>query len=564
MNGKWIASTWFHALADLYGEDRAGDLAPAIHKLLADRGGDLDRKPKWDRRDAWLIAYPDQIGSKEEAPLATLNAFYRSHLAGTFNGIHILPFFPSTSDEGFSVSDYLSVEPEFGDWDDILAIGEAARLMVDAVLNHASVASEHFRLWRDGEPEHRHFFRTADPDADLSATTRAREHPLLTPFATARGTEWVWTTFSPDQADLNYGDPNVLLSMLEVLLTYVDRGASMIRLDAVCFLWKQEGTSSIHLPETHRLIQFFRACLDETHPNVVLVSETNVPHHENISYLGDGKTPEADMAYRFTLPPLTLHAFTTGQARDLARWLDETDGAPQGTTYLNFLASHDGVGLRPLEGVVDDAGVEQLVAAAQRRGGRVNRRRRADGASAPYELNATWYDLIRGPTSGDDALARHVASHAVMLAIVGVPAIYLHALFASKNDIELMRETGSARSINRTRLERATLVDTLSRSGSRAARSLDAMLAMLRWRRSSRAFDPASDQAILDTPAGVIGILRRSANGETARVYVNVSEKSATIAPGPATETHGYRYRPTETVGGFELGPWGTMWLINR
>ncbi len=562
MHDELSDSVWFAALGDLYGEDRAVALAGDFRRLLARHQPAAKTNRTWDQTDAWLIAYPDQIRSDVESPLATLNSFYRSHLAGAFNGIHVLPFFPSTSDEGFSISDYQAVNPAFGDWSDIGSIAEDARLMIDAVLNHTSVASEYFARWRDGDPEHRHFIRTADAEADLSATTRAREHPLLTPFVTVRGTEWVWTTFSADQADLNYGDPAVLLEMLNVLLSYAERGASMIRLDAVCFLWKEEGTPSIHLWETHRLVQLFRACLDETYPDVLVVSETNVPHNENISYLGDRTTREADMVYRFTLPPLTLHAFATGQAEDLRAWLAGADAIPPGTTYLNFLASHDGVGLRPLEGIVDDAGIERLVATAEQHGGRANRRNRPDGTSSPYELNATWFDLIRGSTTGDDALARHIASHAIMLAIAGVPAVYFNAMIASKNDVASMQDSGSARSISRTRFERAALETELADPADRSRRSLDALRSMLRWRQSTEAFDPAAEQIGLDTAPGVIGIERRGAGGQTARVYVNVSSAVVTIDDATNGNVHGSRFG--ETPRGYDLGPWGMLWLIDR
>lgn len=560
MSAKSDDLRWYAALADIYGVARAQELRPMVRALLDTHLRDQTRTPKWSEHDAWLIAYPDQVRSEGEAPLATLDSFFQRHLAGAFNGLHVLPFFPSTSDEGFSISDYTAVEPSFGDWDDITKIGRHARLMVDAVLNHSSVASQQFERWRDGDPGYEHFFRTADPGVDLSGTTRAREHPLLTPFETARGTEWVWTTFSADQADLNYGDPRVLLSMLEVLLSYAQRGASIVRLDAACFLWKQEGTSSIHLPETHRIIQFVRACFDETYPNVVIVSETNVPHDENISYLGDGIVPEADMVYRFTLPPLTLHAFDSGQAGDLGQWLAGSGGIPPRTTYLNFLASHDGVGLRPLEGIATDAAVDRLVTQAERHNGRANRRRRPDGTSVAYELNATWYDLIRGTTAGDDALARHLASHAIMFATAGVPAVYIHALLASENDASLMNTTGAARSINRTRLEKSSLEQKLADPGSRAARSLAAITTMLGWRSSHAAFHPASEQVILDTPSTVLGIERRATSGSTARVFVNVSGSTVRIDHTPAVAAEGFRFREHST--GYDLDPWGTVWLL--
>lgn len=561
MHDEFSENAWGATLTAIYGPERAAELSSSVRTLLDAHHASRTTSGRWSERDAWLIAYPDHVTTPGEVPLRTLHRFYRTRLTDAFNGVHILPFFPATSDEGFSILDYRAVDPAFGTWSDIEAVGADARLMVDAVLNHCSVGSDCFQGWADGDPEYEGFFRIADPSADLSMTVRAREHPLLTPFETSRGTEWVWTTFSADQADLDYANPDVLLDVLSVLLSYAAHGASMIRLDAVCFLWKEEGTPSIHLPETHQIIQFFRSCLDATYPHVVLVSETNVPHLENVSYLGDGSVSEADMVYRFTLPPLVLHAFSTGSATGLACWLDSIPAIPADTTYLNFLGSHDGVGLRPLEGLVDDAAVEQLVLDAEAHGGRASRRARPDGTSAPYELNATWYDLIRGPSSGDDAMARHLASHAIMLAIAGVPAVYVHALLATENDLDLVEKTGAARSINRSRLDLGALERQLADPDSRASFSLAQIKSMLRIRQSTSAFHPNSLQTILQTPPSILGIERRSDSGETARVYVNVSGRSIDIPHRFPAAPVGYRCESASD--GLHLEPWGFAWLVN-
>jgi len=562
MRDESTPNAWETPLSAVYGDERAADISTAVHSLLERHNRSTPTTGRWSEDDAWLIAYPDQVTTVGENPLLTLHRFYQRRLSAAFNGIHILPFFPATSDEGFSVRDYETVDAAFGDWTDIEAIAADARLMVDAVLNHCSVGSESFLGWARGDPSYREFIRIAEPTADLSMTVRAREHPLLTPFETARGTEWVWTTFSADQADLNYGNPAVLLYVLSVLLSYVEHGASAIRLDAVCFLWKEEGTSSIHLPETHQIIRFFRACLDATYPDVVLVSETNVPHEENVSYLGDGSVPEADVVYRFTLPPLVLHAFSTGDTTDLADWLGNIASTPPDTTFLNFLASHDGVGLRPLEGLVDDASVEHLVEDAEAHGGRANRHSLPDGTSVPYELNATWYDLIRGPTSGADAMARHLASHAIMFAISGVPAVYIHALLATENDLDLAADTGAARSINRSRLDLGRLDGLLADPASRESISLAQINSMLRLRRSTDAFHPNSLQTVLQTPPSVLGIERRSSAGRIARVYVNVSGEAVDVAHGFPAAPVGYRCGAT--TDGLHLEPWGFAWLIDR
>lgn len=536
-------------------------LRDRVARLLADHPPTSPKpRPRWDETDAWLITYPDQFRRPGESPLRTLRDFYLDRLQSSMNGIHILPFSPSTSDEGFSIVDYLQVDPTHGTWDDIAAIARDARLMVDLVLNHCSVQSEWFRRWQAGDREYAGFFRTANPDADLSTVIRPRESPLLMPVDTTDGTRWVWTTFSADQVDLDYQNPEVLLRMLGVLLTYARKGASVIRLDAIGFLWKEEATPSIHLPQTHRIVQFLRACLDLAYPDVLLVSETNVPHRENISYLGNGTEREADIVYQFTLPPLVLHAFASGSAEALGAWASRTDEAPPGTTFLNFLASHDGVGLRPLEGIVDDASIAQLVELATSRGGLASMRSVTGGSPTPYELNATWYDLCRGETSGDDALAKHVASHAIIFALRGIPALYVHSLFATRNDRDAVTVTGDARAINRTRFaDIAALQATLDDSTTRAARSLGALTEMLEWRRRSQAFSPEAAQLILDTPREVCGIERLSPGGSAARVYVNVSSRPVTVSAPASAGARGWR----SSVEGdtIRLGPWGVAWL---
>src|SRR5690606_35016656 len=108
---------------------------------------------------------------------------------------------------------------------------------------------------------------------------------------------------SADQVDLNFKNPAVLLATTRALLFYVEHGAKFIRLDAIAYLWKEIGTPCIHLPQTHQVIQLMRAVLDEVAPDVRLITETNVPHPDNISYFGAG-TNEAQLVYNFALPPL--------------------------------------------------------------------------------------------------------------------------------------------------------------------------------------------------------------------------------------------------------------------
>lgn len=538
-------------LAAIYGDDIDKDVPIRISELIETHAR---QRPERRRPQAWLIAYPDHI-SGEPSPLASLRRFVDTHLPEQVEGVHVLPCFPSSSDEGFSVVDYVSIEPSFGTWEDIEELAANRHVMLDAVVNHASARGVWFDEWRNGALERVDFFRTEDPDTDLSAVVRARQHPLLTRFDTDDGPQWVWTTFSADQADLDYRNPNVTLAVAEVLLEYARHGATAIRLDAIGFLWKDASGPSIHLEQTHLIIQLYRALLDATYPNVVLVSETNVPHEENVSYLGSTGEREADMVYQFPLPPLVLHAYATESGSALKEWLESIGDIPPHTTFFNFLASHDGVGLRPLEGLVPPGDVGLLVESTTDNGGVVSFRSGPDGDQAPYELNGTWFDLIRGPSSEDDALAKHLSSHALMLALAGEPAIYLQSFLAERNARDLVAHTGSARSINRRRFTFDELEVKLADPSTAASQSVSAFSAMLAWRADTGAFSATSPQVILDTPDSVIGIERVAPDGTRARVFVNVSSEPVTIQTESGASSHGMRSEAVDDA--LTLGPWG-------
>lgn len=542
-------------LTAIYGDDGGEDVPARFAKLIEKHA---TQRPGRRRPQAWLIAYPDHI-SGAPSPLASLRRFVDAYLPEQVEGVHVLPCYPSTSDEGFSVVDYVSIEPSFGSWGDIEELAAKRHVMLDAVINHASARGVWFEEWRNGAPERVGFFRTEDPNTDLSAVVRARQHPLLTRFDTNHGPEWVWTTFSADQADLDYRNPNVTLAVAEVLLEYARHGATAIRLDAIGFLWKDASGPSIHLEQTHLIIRLYRALLDATYPDVVLVSETNVPHEENVSYLGSTGVREADLVYQFPLPPLVLHAYATENGSALKKWLESIGDIPPHTAFFNFLASHDGVGLRPLEGMVPTSDVELLIESTTDNGGLVSFRSGPDGSEVPYELNGTWFDLIRGASNDDDALAKHLSSHALMLALAGEPAIYLQSFLAERNAGDLAAHTGRARSINRRRFTFDELEAMLADPASDASQSLTALSAMLSWRAATDAFSSTSPQVILDTPDSVIGIERVAPDGTLARVFVNVSSSPVSIRTTSGESAHGVR---AEVDGdALELGPWGFAML---
>jgi len=515
----------------------------------------------WSQRSVWLIAYADHFPASGASPIGALDGFIDRYLRDHVDGVHVLPFAPWSSDGGFSVIDYEAVDPRYGTWEDVESLSRSRPVMFDAVINHLSVDSPWFRQFLADDPEYRGFFRTSDPAIDHHSVVRPRTHPLLTPFTTANGeTVHVWTTFSPDQVDLDYAEPQVLLRVLEVLLGYCERGAAAIRLDAIGFLWKDEATTSIHLPQTHHLIQLMRSCIDDVAPGTILISETNVPHHENVSYLG-GDAPEVHAVYQFPLAPLTAHAALTGDTTVLETWAAGIDQhlAP-GRSFLNFLACHDGIGVRPAEGLLDPDQLAALIQACLAAGGHVNERTLVDGSTAPYELNTTWFELLAAGTTESVAIQRHLATHAVMLALPGIAAIYAHSFFGAGNDHEAVAATGHARDINRARYaNRSALVAAIDGANTRTRLIFEGLAVLVAKRRVSTAFHPEAASRIVPSPAGVFAVERGSG---TDRALVMVNLGSASVDVSDTLESPdswcliGDGGQPS-TI----LGPYESLWL---
>lgn len=543
----------------LYG-DRGDAAASALADLMAEYAGRLgasDRRRAWTERDAVLISYADSIRTPGEAPLRTL-ASVLPDLAPEVPTVHLLPFYPWTSDDGFSVIDYTAVDPAVGTWADVAALGERVDLMFDAVVNHVSASSAWFRGFLGGDPAYLRWFITVPEGTDVSEVVRPRTLPLLTPFETSRGTELVWTTFSADQVDLNYAEPDVLLAVVRVLLEYVARGATVIRLDAVTYLWKRLGTGCVHLPETHEVIRLLRTVLDAVAPQVTLITETNVPHAENVSYFGDGHD-EAQLVYNFALPPLVLHSFVAQDAAALAGWAAGLAAPSDDTRFFNFLASHDGIGIRGAEGILTDEQLRGLASRVEAHGGLVGYRSLPDGSAVPYELNVNYFDALNDPASDEPVatqVARFMTAQAIMLSLPGVPGIYVHSLFGSRGWPEGVSLTGANRTINRAKLDRDTLLDELADPTGRRARVLHAYRRLLTVRSSRAAFDPRAESRVVDLGPGLFSLER---GGGSERVLC-VHNVTGGTRPLPV----GVRFDLLTDAEVAEVPPWGTVWLVER
>jgi glucosylglycerate phosphorylase len=509
-------------------------------------------------RTACLITYGDGIRRADEAPLHTLAAFLRDQVGDVVSDVHLLPMFPWTSDDGFAVVDHREVNPALGTWADVEDLARDHAVMFDFVANHTSSASAWFLGWLNGDPAYADFYVERDPDFDDSRVVRPRTTPLYHPFPRPDGTKaWAWTTFGEDQVDVDVRHPRVLLELTDVLLGYLVRGASAVRLDAIGFLWKESGTACLHLPQTHAVIKVWRALIDHVASGARLLTETNVPHEENISYFGDGHD-EANLVYQFALPPLVLHSFVAGSTSRLSDWAADVGPVSDTATWFNFLASHDGVGLRATEGILDDAERNALVERTRSHGGRVSWATRPDGSRSVYELNLSYLDaLCTVREAGDPAVlaAKALAAHSILLTFLGVPAIYYHSLVGSPPDLAGMVRSRINRRINRAVLDADKLAVELHHDPRRRA-VFEGLLHLLDVRREHSAFDPFGTQRVERLDDRVFAVHRGEGTADELRCMTNVTGDEVPL-PG----VHGTDVLTGTRVDPVVLGPWATVWV---
>lgn len=505
-------------LGFLYGKDRARNIYKKINELI-DRyqNNSVSKIPKADflnEKDVVLITYGDNIQATNKNPLQSLFKFADEYLNQEINIIHILPFYPYSSDDGFSVIDYTKVNPVLGDWKDIEDISQKFSLMFDLVANHISSESIWFKEYLKGNPKYDDYFISVDKDADLSSVTRARTHPLLTKFKRKGEEIYLWTTYSPDQIDINFANENVLLEIIDVILFYASKRARIIRLDAIGHIWKKLGTSCINLKETHYIIQLIRTILDEIYPDTLLLTQTNVPHKENISYFGDGYN-EIQLVYQFALPLLVLYTFYTGDASRLLEWASRVKNVSDKTTFFNVLATHDGLGVVPVKAILTDKEITDIANNIKERGGYISYKTVEDGSKKPYEMNITYYSAIADSKNSEELnIKKFIASQAIILSLLGIPGIYIHSLFGTENYLEGVEITGQKRTINRKKFQYNKLKEDLASSDSREHKIFTEFMKLIYKRKSEKAFHPNGKQEVLFLKRGIFSLLRTSPDGK--------------------------------------------------
>lgn len=538
--------------------DHYQETAKKVENLMGKWKGKIKEKKSWiDQTDVLLITYGDGIKEKNSPSLPVLKRFADEELKGYISGIHLLPTFPYTSDDGFSVSDFRSIRRELGDWEDIQSLGQSYDLMLDAVVNHASRESEYFQGFLKGEEGYRDFFIEADPSEDYSMVTRPRALPLLTAFETDGRKVYVWTTFSEDQIDFNYKNDNVLLEIMDILLFYASKGAGFIRLDAAGFIWKEGGTTCMNLPQAHEVVKLMRLVLDRCAPGCTIITETNVPHQENIRYFGNG-FDEAGLVYQFPLPPLTFYSFISGSAVELSRWAETLEKTSDKTAYFNFLASHDGIGMRPVEDILTQEQKQLMADTAVERGGLVSFRSMPDGSEIPYELNISYLSAIAGDEKDiRKKVQKFMASQCILLSVMGLPAIYYHSLLGSENCREEYLSSGIKRRINREKLDYGRLKAEIHTPGSLRNLVFEEYKKLISIRKRYQAFAPNSPQKVLETDPRLFVLVRGDGEDEIL-VLVNVSNETVQLDTG----YNGAELLTGSPVNGrLEVPPYGYMWV---
>lgn len=525
----------------------------------------------WSEEDVILITYADSVIKDNQPPLQSLKVFLDDNIKGAINSVHILPFFPYSSDDGFSVIDYSAVNESVGEWSDIESISSQYHLMADLVINHCSSQSAWFNNFIKGDGEGHDYFFTASPDADVADVVRPRTSPLLNEVKTVDGNKSVWCTFSPDQVDLDFRNPEVLKAFVTIIRQYLDSGVKIFRLDAIAFLWKVVGSPSINLPETHEVVRLLRTLIETAVSDAIIITETNIPNTQNLTYFGNAN--EAHGIYNFSLPPLLLNTLLTGSCLYLKRWLMSMPPSQNGTMYFNFIASHDGIGLRPAEGLLNDEELDKLIATVQDFGGKISWRTTESGEQKAYEMNIALYDALQGTIDGKDQwnFERFICAHTIMFALEGIPGIYIHSMLGTQNDYAKVEESQHNRSINRHNWNEQHLQEALADDKLHHAKVLSTLKSLLHTRIKQPAFHPNATQFTLHLGLSLFGFWRQSSDRKQSIFCVsNITDQPISL---PLSElnliiTENWfelisQTEVTEITQEIELSPYQTVWISN-
>ncbi len=449
------------------------------------------KKKNISEKTSLIISYGDSIYSRQKGSIKVFHSFFKKNLKKYFDSIHFLPFYPSSSDSGFAVKDHYKIENRLGNWSDIKQISKSNNIMADMVINHSSARGLWFKNFLKNKRPGKDYFLTVNSKFNISKVVRPRDHKLLKKINIFKKTDYLWRTFSPDQIDLNFKNPSVLLRFIKIMIHLINNGVTIFRLDAIAYLWKESGSSCINLKQTHEIIKLLRIITNLINIKTIIITETNLPEKENLSYFGNND--EANWIYNFSLPPLLIHGFLFENSTYLNKWSKKLPTTKNGNSYLNFIASHDGIGIRPTEGIFNKKVLSKFIQRLKKNGSKFSFRKIQNKSKKIYEANITVINALKKSDydqKGVFFLERYISAHAIMMSFEGIPAIYFNSLFGTSNDETKFVITGNNRDVNRYKWNLDNISKKLMNKKSKQSIIFNKLINLFAIRRKQKAFHP--------------------------------------------------------------------------
>ena len=515
-----------------------------------------------------VISYGDNIYSSQSSSMKIFQKFFQKNLEKLFDTIHFLPFYPSSSDSGFAVKDHYQIDKKIGNWSDLKKISKSKKIMADVVINHASARGLWFKNFLKRKKPGKDYFLTVNSKFNTSKVVRPRDHKLLKKIKIFEKNDYLWRTFSPDQIDLNFKNPSVLLRFIKIIIHLINNGVTIFRLDAIAYLWKQNGTKCINLSQTHEIIKLLRVVTSLLNVQTLIITETNLPEKENLSYFG--KNNEANWVYNFSLPPLLIHAFLFENSSYLNQWSRKLPSTKHGNCYLNFIASHDGIGIRPTEGLLNEKTLGSFLKRLKKNGSKFSYRKVQNKSKKVYEANITVFDALRKSDfdpKGLFFLERYISAHAIMVSFEGIPAVYFNSLFGKSNDEAKYIITGNNRDVNRYKWNFNNITTKLRDKKSKQSIFYRNIGALLEIKRKQKAFHPNASRFNINLGSKIFCFKRISKDKKQSIICMtNLSSK---IQNPNFKKIGSYRDLLNSNLKFREgnsliLKPFQTVWLTNN